>query len=226
MKLCRLLVIGFGLLGFTLVLTNCKHTEITVQAPIILAEGYTQLANGKNVAVYLEMRKGRYFQAAAGESPYISNFQGTYQFRVTEEANPSNTLCTEVVSFDEGTELNFNQTFPLKIQDYNGDGNPDFTLGQKSIGSTNMLYQLYSLDSNGKIYDLPFSDGHKAFMALADTNKATSFSIELETRDGELIITYYDTELSKLKEISYRWENNSFINASTSTHNPGSYKTS
>lgn len=210
MKLCRILAIGTTLLGCVLVLTNCEHTEINVQAPIILAEGYTQLANGKNVAVYLEMTKGRYFQANAGESPYVSNFQGTYQFRVVEKANPSNTLCTKIIFFDEGTDLNFNQTFILAIQDYNEDGNPDFTLGQRTIGSTNMLYQLYSFDDDGKIYDLSFSNGQKAFMALADTNKANSFSIELERRDGQLIIPYYDTELGKIKEISYRWENNSF----------------
>lgn len=217
MKLRKLLTVGIGVLGSALALTCCKQAEITVQSPIILAEGYTQLADGKNVAVYMEMTKGKYFQAPPGESPYISNFQGTCQFRVTEKVHPFNTLCTEVVSFDEGTELNFNQNFTLEIQDYNGDGNPDFTLGQRSVGSTNMLYQLYSLDSDGKIYDLLFSDGHKAFIAFADTNKADSFSIGLETRDGKLIIPYYDTELGRIKEISYQWENNAFYHVSEST---------
>lgn len=224
MNLCRLWAVGFGILGSMLAFTSCKHyehTEITVQTPIILAEGYTQLANGKNVAVYLEMTKGRYFQSSHEESSYISNFQGAYQFRITESAYPYNTLCTEAVSFDEGAELNFNQTFTLKFQDYNGDGNPDFILGQRSVGSTNMLYQLYSLDTNGSIYDLLFSDGHKAFIALADPNKGESFSIELEAQDGELIIPYYDSELGGIKETLCRWENNSFLSVSASTYKPG-----
>lgn len=220
MGLCRLLALGFSLLGSVMVFIGCKNAEITVQAPIILAEGHTQLASGENVAVYLEMIKGRYFQADLGESPYLSNFQGTYQFRVTEKANPSNTLCTEVISFDDGGELNFSQTFVLGFQDYNGDGNPDFTLGQRSVGSTNMLYQLYSLNSDGNIYNLTFSDGHKAFIALADTNKASSFSIKLELRDGQVIIPYYDAEFGGIKEISYQWENNSFFNVPVLAHKP------
>lgn len=224
MNLRRLRAVGFCLFGSTLALTSCGHyghTEITVQSPVILAEGYAQLANGKDAAVYLEMTKGTYFQASPGESLYTSNFQGDYQFRAAESAYPSNTLCIEVVSFDDGAELNFNQTFTLEFQDYNGDGNPDFTLGQRSVGSTNMLYRMYSLDPNGNIYDLTFSDGHKAFMAFADTTKADSFSIKLEIRDGELVIPYYDTGLGRIKETVYRWENNSFFTVSDSSYKPG-----
>lgn len=47
-------------------------------------------------------------------------------------------------------------------------------------------------------------------MVLADATKGDSFSIKLETKNGELTIPYYDTELGKTKEISYKWENDSF----------------
>lgn len=215
----HLLPLMICLLGTALVLAGCEQkkqqleeqqAEITVQAPIVLAEGHTQLADGKNVAIYLEMTKGKYFQATPGEMPYASNFQGTYQFRITESEHPCDALYTQEVPFDDGAELNFNQTFTLEIQDYNDDGNPDFTLGQRSVGSTNMLYQMYSIDPNGKIFGLSFSDGHKAFMVLADATKGDSFSIKLETKNGELIIPYYDTELGKTREVSYQWKNNSF----------------
>lgn len=207
------------LLGATLVLNACgqrerqmaeHQVEIMVQAPIILAEGHAQLADGKYVVVYLEMIKGEYFQTIPGEKPYVSNFQGTYQFRVAESDYPYNTLYTQEVSFDDGTELTFNQTFILEMQDYNEDGNPDFTLGQRSVGSTHMLYQMYSIDRDGKIYDLSFSDGHKAFAALADTTKGESFSIKLEVKNGELVIPSYDMELGKIKEMRYQWGNNAF----------------
>ena len=215
----HLLPLMVCLLAVTLVLAGCEHKErqlveqqvqIIVKAPIILAEGYTQLVDGKNVAVFVEMTKGKYFQASHGEMPYASNFQGTYQFRIADSEYPYDTLYMQEISFDDGAELIFNQTFTLEIHDYNEDGNPDFTLGQRSVGSTNMLYQMYSIDPNGKIFDLPFSDGHKAFLALADTTKGDSFSVKLETENGELIIPYYDTELGQTKEITYQWKNDSF----------------
>lgn len=190
--------------------TTVRQPEITVQAPIILAEGHAQLADGKYVVVYLEMIKGEYFQAIPGERPYVSNFQGTYQFRVAEDDYPYNSLYTQEVSFDDGTELTFNQAFTLEMQDYNEDGNPDFTLGQRSVGSTHMLYQMYSINSDGKIYDLSFYDGHKAFAALADTTKGKSFSIKLEVKNGELVIPIYDMELGKTREMRYQWGNNAF----------------
>lgn len=215
----HLMLLTLCLLGTTLVLAGCKQNEkriteqqpeIVVQAPIILAEGHTQLADGKYVVVYLEMMKGEYFQAIPGEQPYASNFQGTYQFRVAENDYPYHTLYTQEVSFDDGMELTFNQTFTLEMQDYNEDGNPDFTLGQRSVGSTHMLYQMYSIDPDGKIFDLSFSDGHKTFAALADTTKGESFSIKLEVKNGQLVIPGYDVELGKTEEMRYHWENNSF----------------
>lgn len=207
MKLPRPLAAGFILLGSALVLIGC---DITDQSPVILGEGSARLADGKSVAVYLEMTKGEHLQTSPGESPYTSYFQGTFQFRVSEGDHPFDTLYTGAAVCDGGTELTISQPFTLEFQDYNGDGNPDFTLGQRSAGSTNMLYQLYSLDPDGTIYDLSFSDGHKAFIALADTTKAESFSIQLEMRDGQLIIPYYDTELGEIKELSYRWEKGGF----------------
>lgn len=217
MKLRRLSAIGFIILGSALVLTGCKPADNTVQSPVILAEGSARLADGKSVAVYLEMTKGENLQASPGESPYPSYVQGTFQFRVSEGEYPFDTLYTGAAVFDGGTELTFPQPFTLELQDYNGDGNPDFTLGQRSAGSTNMLYQLYSLDADGNIYDLTFSDGHKAFIALADTTKAESFSIQLEMREGWLIILYYDTGLVGIKELSYRWENGAFQSAVVSS---------
>lgn len=217
MKLRRLSAIGFIILGSSLVLTGCKPADTTVQSPVILAEGSAQLGSGKNVAVYLEMTKGRYIQASPGESLYPAYFQGNFQFHVSESEYPFDTLYIGAVVFDGGTELTFPQPFTLEFQDYNRDGNPDFTLGQRNVGSTNMLYQLYSLDVNGSIYDLSFSDGHKAFMALADTTKAESFSIQLEMREGRLIILYYDTGLVGIKELSYRWENGAFQSAVVSS---------
>lgn len=207
-------------LGCMLVFVGCEREEqaaqqqdsmdITIQAPIILAEGHTQTADGNYVLVYLEMTQGKYFQALPGERPYASNFQGTYRFRVAEDKYPYNTLSTQNVDFDNGAELNFNQTFTLEIQDYNADGNPDFTLGQRSIGSTNMLYQIYSIDPSGQVFDLSFSEGNKTFAALADTTSGDSFSIKLETENGKLMISCYDIEHGEVKETAYQWKNNSF----------------
>lgn len=212
MKLHKLSAAGFILFAFTLALTGCKSGDTAPQSPMILAEGRAQLSDGKDVSVFLEMTEGESHQAAPGESPYPSYFQGTFEFRVSESGSPFDTLYTGAAVFDGGAELTIPQPFTLEFQDYNRDGNPDFTLGQRRVGSANMLYQLYSLDPGGTVYDLSFSDGHKAFMALADTTKAESFSIQLETRDSELIIPYYDTGLAKIKELSYQWENDAFQN--------------
>lgn len=194
------------LCGIGVILAGCAHKEITVQGPMILGEGHTQLADGTTAAVYLEMTEGQYFQEPEpAHSPYLSNFQGKYQIRVK---GPSDTLCTAGVIFDGNAVLTFNQTFRLEFGDYNGDGNPDFTLGQRAVGSANMLYQMYSLGPDGEVSQLPFADGRSAFVFCAAQD---TFSVIPEVRDGMMILSYYDTALASLKEAAYQWENGQFV---------------
>ena len=196
----------FLLCGAGIILAGCAHGKITVWGPMILGEGHTRLADGTDASIYPEMTEGQYFQEPEpAVSPYVSNFQGKYRIWVE---SPSATLCTAEVAFDKASVLTFSQTFCLEFGDYNGDGNPDFALGQRLVGSANMLYQLYSIGLDGEISQLSFADGRNAFAFRAAQD---AFSITPESRDGRLIFPYYDTALAGLKEAVYQWENGQFV---------------
>lgn len=138
-----------------------------------------------------------------GGNIYTINFTGEYELQVLKDGKiisimPNEQLLTN--SFD-GVSLNFSSEFEFEINDYNGDGNPDFTIGQWS-GSSNNLHEIYSVAKGGKITKLTKEGG----IYTSDGKNASDFSIQLALEDnGRLRAAQYDIEQGKIITVYYNW---------------------
>ena len=192
----------FVIIILGLLISGC-HDKIIVQDPIILATGSAKLHDNRDIYIYLEMMEGSYFQDNGTESPYLTNYQGKYQIRVFCPETKKN-LSTYPITFD-GTVLVFPQSFSLIIQDYNSDGNPDFTLGQRMMGNQNYLYQFYSINADGFVETLLFDN--QVFIPIASHD----FSVSVPFTNQTLFVPFYDNQLGQEIEVVYRWNGQNFV---------------
>ncbi|BBI34938.1 hypothetical protein [Cohnella abietis] len=99
-----------------------------------------------------------------------------------------------------GEELRFRKgSFELVIDDYNGDNNPDFTIGQYASSNGN-VYNIYTIRPDGI-----FMIGKDIFSTSSD------YSIPLSKASPKSFLTrYYDNTGGSLIEATYQWDGDTF----------------
>lgn len=183
------------------------HIEMEAEGmdelPVVLSKNKVETA-GKTYFVNIEMVEGTYsFDEKI--SPYRgNNWMGNYKVRVyTEEDNIDTTVYYEPICVLKDDDImRFNREFSLVFDDYNNDGNMDFTLGQYG-SSFGTLYSLFSITPEGKVEKLDTGGemilSETAFSVLLDKITSTSF----ETR-------FWNNEEGTDEVTLYQWENNKF----------------
>ena len=126
-------------------------------------------------------------------SPYNNMYQGEFVLETIKDG----VKCDEMpLIFDSDKFLDFPQSITLHIKDYNGDGKKDdFTLGQRA-GSSNMIYNIYTVDENGYISQYEFSSIGQSYF----TAQIGEYSQEFERKDGGLYYTIYNMMEAKVEE--------------------------
>ncbi|MBB6670418.1 M56 family metallopeptidase [Cohnella nanjingensis] len=177
---------------------------------VLLSSSRVDLANGGILYVNVEMVEGRHETEAEAGGPgggiYADNYTGTYRLRVVNPAlstQGSTAFIYDGLMEDFGEKtLNFGGKFDLAWADYNGDGQPDFTLGQWA-GSNGGIYRLYTLTERGEIVKLD-TGGE---MYIADHLP----SVLLEQLGGNRFAAkYYDQESGEYKQWIYQWDKDKF----------------
>ncbi|MEG0615377.1 MAG: M56 family metallopeptidase, partial [Oscillospiraceae bacterium] len=153
--IAAVVVVGIGLVANP----KSEDQNSSIGAPVsnkIMASA--SLDNGFDVELILV--EGRTFsaeEAGFGGGLYDTNFNGEYELQVLKSGNvvskiPSDTF--QPISTYGG--LNFPSEFNLVVGDYNGDANPDFSIGQFS-GSSGHSYLIFSVNDKGKLETLKTS---------------------------------------------------------------------
>lgn len=172
-----------------------------------IAENVVTLFNGNRVSVRLVMTNGEYFEeeyAGAGGGIYPDNYQGSYQIEILDS---DGTVISKTNFENEGQPANFAGKFDLLFDDYNHDGNPDFSIGQWGSSSMN-LYQLYTILPDGTVQSV-----HKTAIA----NSGHDFSIEFnQDHDSGFYAQSYNNATGETVTVHYLWnqDKNSFEEAS------------
>lgn len=117
----------------------------------------------------------------------LMNFEGEYELQVLKDGKLISKIENKdllVISLND-TTLNFNNEFDFAFEDYNRDGDIDFTLGQFA-GSNGYLYNIFSIDMNGTIRKLDVNgDLWAASHDFSATfKKASSTSFEFQKYDN------------------------------------------
>ncbi len=173
--------------------------------PYIISRNRVQTADGSSVFINIEMTEGELFDR---DSPrftpdsglFDTNYTGQYQISVYADARHPAVFTLPIESGEK--PLNFSGDFPLQFDDYNGDKNPDFTLGQW-YDDNGYSYQIFSVYQDRTIKRLPCEELRAAtadFSALFTRQEEGSFTCEV-----------YDETLGEKVSRVYYWKDGAFL---------------
>lgn len=210
-----------GLLAVSFLLSGCARAEGSpagtqasppqdeaageTMCDLVLAQGDAVLGDGRSVTVRLILREGVFLsgeQVAPGGGLGEENYQGVCEVQVLADGEALSSL---VLEGDGREELLFSDTslpFALRFADYNGDGNPDFTIGQWA-GSTADCYTLFTIAPDGTVtpqsapYAIFASDGKE------DQNE---YCAVFEREGNGFIARFYNNATGEYERIPYRWD--------------------
>lgn len=167
-------------------------------------------ADGDSVyeKLVVKMSEGRQYEETAAGPFQGWNWQGSFLLRLMDDKG--NTLSELDLNKVFGEEkLVFNRTFLISFEDYNSDGNPDFTIGQ--YGSSNgSVYRLFTIKDN-KVEPLPIQTG-----SIFSSGGSSRYSATLERVPGMgFMNSYYDNSKGKLVKQYFVWDGSKFVLKST-----------
>lgn len=177
------------------------ETPVPLAGPHVAGEGMVALADGRSVTLQITLMNGSYYKPPEdmhGGGIYPENYQGSYYARVFGEKGVEESLLYSDPIFVEGVEMNFPAgVFPIYFDDYNGDGDPDFTLGQYGSSSMNQ-FRLFTIRQDGRVEQLPWEVG-----AIATQD----FSVLLEKpAPGEITLPGYHNGYGAYLVYTLRWD--------------------
>lgn len=185
--------------------STTKYSEITIKDPIVVANGYI---SSENYYIQIVLKKGSYRYDYFTEQQSFWN--GSYYLQIFQDnPEPPNLISEIQLEIGHEKELSFSGQFELFLDDYNNDGQSDFTLGQW-IGSNRSIYQIYSIDKNGLPYILPVSisgiDQNSIFIA------SHSYSVELQKEnDNSILYEDFDQSTGKYYSRKLKWDGTKFV---------------
>jgi hypothetical protein len=190
---------------------SVSSSAISLTAPLPLSRNPVTLADGKDCYVNIEMTEGSYSYFSAGGGSYGNNFVGSYQVRVfTEDIGSDQTdLYTAPILFEGYEPMTFGSGdslggFSLIFDDYNADGNPDFTLGQWG-GSNGNVYKLFSVYPDGTVTELLIEAGPISIRQF-------DFSVQLDKMsDTSFSKVWYNNSVGESIKTVYEWKDEQFV---------------
>lgn len=159
-------------------------------AALPLAEG---IPEDSPFTVRLVMTEGTFLPQTLGGGFGEQNYTGSCEFQVWRAGSLVSTYpLEEELLFTSGS-------FSLLFDDYNGDGLPDFTLGQW-LSSNLDAFSIFTLEPDGTIRPIstPF--------AIAASKSDTPYSIRFDRVEGGFTVPAYDNASGRERQTDYLWD--------------------
>ncbi len=174
--------------------------------PHTISRNRVKLADGMMLYINVEMTEGEFIDRSSPRyipdgGMFDTNYQGLYRLAIYTDAHAQEALYTMPVAFDTDM-LNFEKEFTLIFDDYNNDGNPDFTLGQWA-DTNGSSYKIFTIMPGGEIEQIACEGlcaaGFESSIRFAKASP-TSFSCEV-----------YDTKAGRHVTLTYSWQHDMFV---------------
>jgi len=177
---------------------------ITVQGTFTLSRNDLLPVTGRNEYLNVVLVRGTYHEDW-NPGPFMGgNWSGDFELLWTDEQG------TRLAALDladlHAEPLVFGSFFQLSFGDYNGDGAPDFTLGQYGTSNED-VYELYTLLPDHRIERLPVDEGNELFIS----GGGNRYSVPLEMEDSRSFRTlHYDNSTGKYVKQLFKWDGTRF----------------
>ena len=154
--------------------------------------------------VIVKMTGGKQYEETEAGPFQGWNWQGKFILQLIDDKGNAISELDLNKAF-EGEELIFNRVFLLQFDDYNNDGNTDFTVGQYGSSNGN-VYRLFTLIDN-KIEMLPVQTGS---IFNSGGNGRYAISLEKVSEIG-FLNAYYDNSKGKIVKQYFIWDGSQFV---------------
>lgn len=159
---------------------------------------------GENQYLRLQMVKGKYYEDWT-PSPYMGTIWEGY-FIIDLIDDLGNIISQIDLSTVYNEPLIFTSSFQIEFDDYNNDGDIDFTIGQYT-SSNGREYKLFTIRKDEKIDVLPVKDHSSLFIS----NTTGYYSTKLTKKtDTSFVIEYYDNSKTMNIETEFEWDGKEF----------------
>jgi len=184
------------------------NSNIIISTPMTISNNLIQF-KGTDAYLRLKMVSGKYYEDWSPGAYMGTIWEGSF---ILELSDVYGKTLTQTDLREYYTEpLTFTGKFQLEFDDYNDDGNPDFTLGQyaSSNGST---YKLFTINPDGTVEGLLIKDRPELFI----TSSAVPYSVRLQKYSSIAFKErYYDNSQGKNYECVYEWRDGVFTGTGT-----------
>jgi hypothetical protein len=184
---------------------NENDLDFVITKPIVLAKSEAiHLSNEETIGIFIEMLNGRYGYNYDYASMYDREWSGEFRISVYYQNIHDDSYLLSTLPLNT---IGYDHFFSILIDDYTGNGQPDFTVAVNVIGSQGRYYRTYTIDPDYSIRELEFEDviteGLFVFAGSVD-------SIRFIQKDGEIELYVYDNLMGELNAVYYSW-NGSFF---------------
>jgi hypothetical protein len=182
---------------------NCA--DITIKSPMTLSNNSLYPVSGKNQHLRVKMFKGKYYEDWVPGAYMGTIWEGSFYIELDDD-NGNIITQTDLSKFYKET-LTFNSSFQIQFDDYNNDGDIDFTIGQYA-SSNGKSYKLFTLSKDGRVEEMAIKDYHSLFIS----NTTETYSTKLTKVNSTTFKTgYYNNLKGKQFEEIFRWDGKQFI---------------
>ncbi|NOU78448.1 hypothetical protein GC101_06090 [Paenibacillus sp. LMG 31459] len=184
--------------------SEAEEASVVTQGPVTVSRNDLYPVTGNKEFLNLQLLKGSYSEDWSIASPLAGrSWSGQFRLAITDEQGAA--LGTFALSRHFTEELSFGDLFQIQFADYNGDGNPDFTVGQ--YGSSNgSLFKLFTVKPDHSIQELQIK-GAASGLFISSPDR---YSVKLDVIEGGFRADHYDNALGRQVETSYRWDGAAF----------------
>ena len=176
-----------------------SFSSIRVEGPMTIATGTV----GDRMLKLL-LVKGRYYEDWNLGPMMGGIWEGDFELALEDASGQ--TLSTKALNrMHDSDPMAFNDRFEITTGDCNGDGCPDFLIGQYGSSNGNN-YQIYTIGDDNEIRELGLKDQTYLSISEADGRYAT----RLEMVDGQTFRVRYYNNVEGMQQTDWRWNGTQF----------------
>lgn len=182
--------------------TNIGET-ISVQSPMTISDNRID-ADGDPKYLRLKLVRGKYYEDWYPGPVSGTVWEGDFAFELADGFG--NAIARTELNRFYREPLVFTSHFRLEFDDYNADGDPDFTIGQYA-SSNGWEYRLFTLRDSGSVEELPIRNHPSLFISMH-----SDYSLKLEKVDPKSFKTvHYENSRQVWIERVFRWDGEAFV---------------